>query len=255
MSINTLLFRLKAAMLHLLLSGFVAGFVAILILFVWYPWPFSEMSGGISLLILLISVDLVLGPLLTFVIFDQGKKRAELIRDLSFIVVLQLCGLFYGVHSIYLARPVAVVFERVFFRVITDVDIADSELSQAHARFKSSILGGPIILGTRMSTTGEEKIDAITQALAGNDIGTRPSYWQSYSESVSQVLSKARPVKVLYLHYPKEQKIIDAAIKKTEMTSDDLLFLPIASKTANWTVLLDSKTAKLVGYLPISSFF
>src|SRR5262245_31520502 len=66
--------RLRAAGIHLGLSALVASLAAALVLGVWYPMPHREVSGGRDLFVLVVSVDLVLGPLITFAIFDRHKK-------------------------------------------------------------------------------------------------------------------------------------------------------------------------------------
>ena len=58
---------------------------------------------------LVASVDLVLGPFLTFLIFDLTKRRREIILDLAVILGIQIAALTYGVAATYTNRPVAVV--------------------------------------------------------------------------------------------------------------------------------------------------
>ena len=61
----------------------VAALAAILVFLVWYPGPFRELAGGRGLFVLLTSVDVVLGPLLTFAVFDRTKSRRHLRLDLG----------------------------------------------------------------------------------------------------------------------------------------------------------------------------
>ena len=97
--------RLRAAGIHLGLSALVAAMAALLVFALWYPYPYREISGGRSLFLLVITVDVVLGPLLTFAIFDRAKPRRRLRRDLAVVALLQLAGLAYGLWTVNLARP------------------------------------------------------------------------------------------------------------------------------------------------------
>lgn len=54
-------------------------------------------------------VDLVLGPFITFLIFDLSKPRREIVFDLAVIIAIQFGALGYGVHTAYSQRPVAIV--------------------------------------------------------------------------------------------------------------------------------------------------
>jgi len=53
---------------------------------VWYPPPLFQLLGGFELLLLIVAVDIALGPLLTLVVFKSGKKRLKF--DLSVIALL-----------------------------------------------------------------------------------------------------------------------------------------------------------------------
>jgi len=198
--------RLKAMFFHVLISGAIAGVGSLIILFLWYPWPLSEMSGGWSLLLLVCSVDVVLGPLLTFVIFDTRKPRSEIVRDLTIIAVLQLSGLCYGVHTVYLARPVVIAFEGKLFRVVSAIEIEDNELSKASDEFKTLSLTGPTFVGTREVASEDERFDAIAHAMAGSDKSMRPIFWQPYEKSVPRILSDSKPLTTLLKNHP-EQKM------------------------------------------------
>ena len=115
--------RFRAAGVHLGLSALVALLAGAVVFGLWYPYPYRVISGGQSLFWLVVTVDLVLGPLLTWIVFDRRKPRAELVRDVSVIALLQLSALVYGLVSVYQARPVYLVHEvdrfRVTHRVIT----------------------------------------------------------------------------------------------------------------------------------------
>ncbi|MFZ6755518.1 TfpX/TfpZ family type IV pilin accessory protein [Undibacterium sp. Dicai25W] len=245
--------RFKAMCCHLLISGLIAGVGALVILLLWYPWPLSEMSGGWSLLLLVCSVDVVLGPLLTFVIFDTRKPRSEIIRDLTIIACLQLAGLAYGVHTVYLARPVVVAFEGKLFRVVSAIEIADDELSNASDEFKSLPLTGPIFVGTREVKSEDERFDAIAHAMAGSDKSMRPIFWQPYQKSVPRILSDSKPLTTLLKNHPEQKNALDQVLAKSGKKMDELRYLPLISKFAVWTILLDAKTAQPVSYLSVDS--
>lgn len=102
--------RIKAALGHLLLSALIFSAVIAILIFVWYPTPHFTASGGWQGLKIAAGVDLVLGPLLTLIIFDIAKSRKKLVGDLVVIVLLQFTALAWGINTIYSQRPVAIVF-------------------------------------------------------------------------------------------------------------------------------------------------
>lgn len=69
--------RVKVTLIHFLWSLIIFLVVVILLVFFWYPVPNFNASGGWQGLKIAASVDLVLGPLLTFVIFNPKKSKSE----------------------------------------------------------------------------------------------------------------------------------------------------------------------------------
>lgn len=248
--------RLKAAGTHLCVSAVVACLAAALVFALWYPWPYRIVSGGQSLFLLVLSVDLTLGPLLTFVVFDRSKGRSHLVRDLSIIAALQLAGLVYGLYTVFLVRPVAIVFEVDRFRVISDLEVLHEELPAALPEFRILSLTGPKILGVRDSKNSDEKLRAIELSFKGFDTGTRPSYWLPYNGDLTKTaLARARALSALYKRYPDQAKDIDREVRQTGRTADGLKFLPLMARNAGWSVLLDAKTGEIVGFVPYEGFF
>ncbi|MEZ5719707.1 MAG: hypothetical protein R3E55_15010 [Burkholderiaceae bacterium] len=63
------------------------------VVFVWYPWPYDEFSGGRSLFLMLIGVDVVCGPLLTLLLVTETKPRRLLVlRYLIGTVDSRICN-------------------------------------------------------------------------------------------------------------------------------------------------------------------
>ena len=104
-----LITKLKATGIHMSLSLVVFVFLAYQIYFNWYPQPYFSVDGGWQGIRLVGAVDLVLGPVITFLIFNLRKSRRAIIFDLVTILVIQLGALAYGIHVTYTQRPVAVV--------------------------------------------------------------------------------------------------------------------------------------------------
>ena len=104
-----LITKLKATGIHLILSFIVFIYLAYQIYFNWYPQPYFSVDGGWQGIRLIAAVDLVLGPFITFLIFDLSKRRWEIVFDLMMIAIIQFGALAYGVYLTYTQRPVAIV--------------------------------------------------------------------------------------------------------------------------------------------------
>ena len=123
--------RVRAALIHLAGSILVAALAATLVFTLWYPWPYRIVSGGSELFALLVSVDVVLGPLITLAIFDRRKPWVSLRRDLCVVVLLQVIALGYGLHTTFIARPVVLALEGDRFRAVQSLAVVAEELPSA----------------------------------------------------------------------------------------------------------------------------
>ena len=73
--------RLRASGIHLGISLCIATLAAVVVFGLWYPYPYREISGGRSLFMLVVCVDVVMGPLITLLIFSTKKTRRHLAAD------------------------------------------------------------------------------------------------------------------------------------------------------------------------------
>ena len=102
--------KLFAFGLHFLATAMLGAIAAALIFLVWFPSPFATMIGGTELFMLVVGCDLVLGPLLTLVIYNPRKKRRELIFDYSVVGTVQIAMMIHGVYIVTGTRPVCTRF-------------------------------------------------------------------------------------------------------------------------------------------------
>jgi hypothetical protein len=99
--------RWKAFALHLSISVVVFLLLLAVILSYWYPGVLFSIDGGWAGLQIVIAVDLILGPLLTLIVFKVGKPGLKF--DLACIAAFQAICLSGGMWIVYSERPVALI--------------------------------------------------------------------------------------------------------------------------------------------------
>ena len=246
--------RLKASGLHLLISLGVAALAATLVFVIWYPYPYRVISGGQELFLILVAVDVLLGPLITLSVFNLKKPSRTLKKDLAVVGLLQVAALAYGLWTMSLARPVHLVFEIDRFRVVHAVDVPLEELAQADPRIQALPLMGPSLLTLRPFKSENEKMEATMAALQGIALAARPDLWLPYEGGISSVLQVAQPLRVLKAKFPDRQAQIDEAVAKTGRQTDALMYVPMVGRDTFWTVFIDPITAQVLAYLPLDPF-
>jgi hypothetical protein len=99
--------KFKAAGIHLGISSIIFLVLAYVIIFRWYPWPYFTADGGWQGIRIIALIDLVLGPLLTLIIFNPAKSLREIRFDLGAIGLLQISALVWGIYTVHSERTAA----------------------------------------------------------------------------------------------------------------------------------------------------
>lgn len=182
--------RFKASLLHLSGSAFLVSLVFILVRLVWYPGRLFEAASGIDLMIILVLVDVVLGPLITLIIFSPGKPSLK--SDLIIVVLLQVGFLLFGVWSIYSARPVYIPFVENRFYLVTANEIDQDDLKKANdPGFQSLPISGPTIVGTALPDDEKMRQKILWANLYGMGIQHLPQYYVTYGQAATSIKASA----------------------------------------------------------------
>lgn len=247
--------KFKAAAFHLVVSSVIAILFALIVLLVWYPYPYRELSDGFLLFGVLVSVDVALGPLLTFVVWSSKKTRAVLRRDIAFISLLQIAGLLYGVGAIYSARPIHLVYEFDRFRVVHASDVPVELIAEAPSDIAVSPFFGPDILGLREFKSPAEKFNLTLGALGGLSISAHPGMWEIYADSVPRIVKSCKHIDKFLARYPTLRSEIHQ-IASDHLVKDVgvLCTLPVVGRKGDWTVVLSAVDGRHLAYLPFDSF-
>jgi len=246
--------RLRASAIHLGLSLTIALLAALLVFGIWYPYPYREISGGRELFLLVVSVDVILGPLITLAVFNRSKPIAELRRDLVTVVLVQLTALGYGLWTVSVARPVHLVFEIDRFRVVHAIDVAPELLDKTPPGVVALPLTGPTLLAVRPFRDQKENADATLAALQGVQLGFRPDLWQPYADAIPQVLKAALSVQALKVRFADRAAEIDRVLTSVGAKPDSVVYLPLVGRSFFWTVFLDPVDAHIVATMPLDPF-
>lgn len=163
--------RWKASGIHLAISLMVFLTLLGLVIVIWYPGILFNIDGGWEGLRIVMGVDVVLGPLLTLVVFKLGKPGLKF--DLSCIAAAQIACMGAGLWIVYQERPLALVFAYdTFYSLATgefkafDKDPAvldnfpgsypkllytqlpDNEISADIVNIRSQFIGDPLFMQT-----------------------------------------------------------------------------------------------------------
>jgi hypothetical protein len=260
MKLNSLRFKsaAKAMGWHFAGSLLVAFIVAALVFGVWFPYPYRQLAGGTELFFLIMGVDIVCGPLLTFVLFNPAKPKRELFMDLSLVVILQLAALAYGIWTVHQARPLYLVHEVDRFKTIAMADLGTAEqVSQELAKLpvvlQPQLFKGPQTVGLRDASKEEREKVMFESVQGGRDYGERPGFYVAYDAAqAAKAYAKAKPLENFAKKHPSKLADIDKLQTQAGADAKLLRYLPSIARQ-DWVAVLNPQGA-IVGYVQGDGF-
>jgi hypothetical protein len=240
--------KLKAAGVHFGFCLLFAALVLLLVYVYWYPGVLSSIKNVGHLLLIILAVDVVLGPVLTFIVYKVGKKSLKF--DLTVIAVVQLAFLGYGVAAVYEGRPAFIVFALDRFEAVATNDWPEDERLKASQHAIPNMFA-PSVVAVRMPTDPDERNKLVLAAASGGpDIPQMPKYYVPYESDLAQVIKRVQSIDQLKKLNPTLGSEIDRAIVGLGKAQSDVGFLPLKGAHKDATVILDKKTGAILGNFP-----
>ncbi len=237
--------RYRASAIHLLISGCVGLTLFALFWFVWYPAPMLIAIGGHEIFLLIISIDVIIGPVLTLVVFNTKKRSLKF--DLAVIAAMQVGAMCYGASFLLEGRPAYVAALGDHFQVVQAVEITDQNIAKAKTTLPWF---GPLWVGTK-APTGRYDTDAVRDVEEiGGGRGHFPQLHIPYESMASEILEKSKPISALIASNPGKSDEIAAWLRKHNLDANTARFQPIRIRASEFVVVIDAKTAAVAGIAP-----
>ena len=230
--------RLALTSYHLFYSLVLSMLITAIIYFIWYPNHLYQATGVLPTVLMMITLDLIVAPLLTFIIYKDNKK--ELARDLIVVLALQISALSYGLYVVEAGRPSYLVFAVDNFEVVSSFDNewARQNINKGIVETQSlGLFDKPKFVYSVGSD--DEKLDVfqkpkefvmrvpvIYRTDSYQDIEKAANIIQSQAKSLTEltVSNNAQKVESILRHYP-----------------DAHGWLPLKATVLNMVVLIDNK--------------
>jgi hypothetical protein len=236
---------------HLILSIFIGLISGIIVATKIYPPPFSLVLDVWPIFFLLIGVDIILGPMLTAFLASPKKSRGERNLDFTFVGIVQILALAYGLNSIWTARPAALIFEKDRFVLVRANEILH-EPNFSSLRWKIPVIG-VLQASTTDAPNNEELMKSIDLASQGISTAMRPSRWEPLPAESEKIVRAAKTIDSLAVTETNKRFLTEAR-SNGSLSSTTKYYIPLASgQSYDWIVLLNEKY-QLSGYLNIDGF-
>jgi hypothetical protein len=242
-------FRLKALGLHLLASTVALMLIFGALYLGWYRWPGWYLADVSQVVLVMAGVDLVVGPLLTFIVAGANKPRRELARDIAVIVTIQLCALGYGTMSIWNGRPLYYAFSENVLQVVQAYDINPDELALAR-RQKSELVPHwyslPRWIWAPLPQESNERGKIVASAVAGgDDVISMPRYFKPWEQGLPALRTQLKKVDDLGYFSGADKKLLKEHMRTAGLSADQLNSIPLTGRGHPLLAVFDPTSLKI----------
>lgn len=230
--------RIRAFLIHLAISFAIFLVLVYLIVVYWYPLPFFHTDGGWQGIRIIAGVYLVLGPLLTLIVYKPGKPGLKL--DLTLIGLAQTIALTWGTWITYTERPVAVVYTLNYFtpvsaKLLTRVGVPQDKLTTYGD--KNPV---PIYVDLPQDRDAQQKY--LAQAVSsGTPLYLFTELYKKFDREDLQILKQQSDL--LYSHLesdPTGKQLLTAFFQIHPELYNRYLFIPLHSRYQRLVIVVDA---------------
>lgn len=226
---------------HLICSlAFALIFIA-WIFFIWYPEPLAKALGVVSIFLLIVIIDVIIGPIIGLIIYKEQKKYLKL--DLTIVIFIQVFAMCYGVFSVFQGRPVWIVYNgNNRFELTRSNEVYTGNLWQAKPVYQYVSWLKPKLVSVKIAKSQKEYSQTMFDEVFGGILSTqRPEKFTDLSEVKDQLIRHAQALPELNNYNNKNQ------VKKVlSHYSQADAWMPLKTNNIDMVVLINKKTGNVV---------
>jgi hypothetical protein len=250
--------NLKAAGTHLIISAVIALLSLVLVYGLWYPAPLDAALGVGAIFLMLLGIDITLGPLLTLVVYKPLKSNLKF--DLSVIACVQLAALLYGLYTVGSARPAYLVFTKDRFDLVQAHEVASLAGSKAKPELMlqsawAQPLWGYSVAAAQVPTQPEyfPLLDILmnTALSGGPDVPNVLDLRVSYAQVLPKIQATALPLANLK---PAKAELTSTVKDWQSKYPAGSAVVPLKIKFTIYTVVLNPSSGEVLGIEPVDVF-
>lgn len=241
--------RLQVFSGHLLISILVLSVITFATLTWWIPKSYMSAEGGWSVLIIFAIVVIIVGPLLTLILYKPGKKG--LLIDVLLISIFQIAVIVFGTYTIYLHRPIFLVYAVDRFVLVSKSDI---DMSQLGADVPAPTFNQkPVLVYARLPDSIVTRSRLLEEVMAGKpDLEFRAEHYEPLKTNIDDIASHSIDLKKFSEKKPTVANVIKDFLARHSTTDKKCIFLPLIGKKKEILLVLNRDDAKVIGTVDVN---
>ncbi len=241
--------RRRAALVHLLVSVLVFAAVIVPLLMLWYPPPLFFSDGGWVVIRITFGVDIVVGPLLTLVVFKVGKPGLKV--DLGIIAVIQVAALVWGVHLMHQERPEFLVFADDRFSTITHALLVDSRRPLEELEKFDSHRPPHVFVNLPDDPAQVQRLKLEMSAQSQSIFRLADRYQPMTPPNLAKVYEQSLDMRRLVDPWPKWKADYEAFLARHPAGAGEYAFIPLECRYETLIIVIDRRNGEFAEYLHI----
>lgn len=232
--------RQKFFLGHFSISCFIAFTIMVWVFFVWYPSPLAKAVGVTYIFLMMLAIDVIVGPILGLLVYKEGKKSLKF--DLSVIILIQIAALCYGVYSIAQGRPVWLAYNVDRIELVRKNEIITDHIEQALPQFQHPSWFKPKWVGVEFAKDANVRSDDLfAEALGGISIAQKPERYVDFSKTTTQLKQRTKNLKDLNKYNDVQQ--VERIVSKYPQATG---FVPLKANAVDMVVLINKEKGEVV---------
>jgi hypothetical protein len=248
-------FRLTALGLHLLASCMALSVILGTLYLAWYRWPGWYLADVVQVTTVLAGVDLVAGPLLTFVIASSDKPRRVLARDVAVIAAVQLIALIYGTVSLWNGRPLYYAFSEDVLQLVQAYDIDAHELALAREQDAPLVphwYSLPRWIWSPLPQDPQEHDRIVAAATSGgDDVISMPRYYKAWDSGLPMLRTQLKKIDDVKYFSGADKKVLKERMRAAGIATDRLNTMPLTGRGRPLLAVFDPANLKITAILKV----
>ena len=232
--------RIKFFLSHLCISVLVALIVICVVFVLWYPSPLAKAAGVTHIFLMLLVIDVILGPLLGLLVYKEGKKTLKM--DLTVIILIQIAALSYGLYSIAQARPVWIAFNNDRFELVRNNELKTENITHVQSQYQQPTWLQPQYVAVKQAADPQEQqIEQMSAMLNGISLAQYPERYIALDQAKTQIQSQVRDLSQLK-QWNDEKALQDIFSQHPQANG----WLPLETYGLAMVVLVNKESASII---------
>lgn len=246
-------FRIRAFATHLGASALTLSVILGALYVGWYKWPGWYLTGVASVVLVMVGVDVVVGPLLTLVIASPAKQRRLLARDVGVIILVQLIALLYGTVQLWNGRPLYLAFSENVLQLVQAYDIPADEAelgATENPTLAPRWYSLPRWIWAPLPPDEGERKKIVDAAMTGGtDVIGMPRFYKTWESGLPALKMQLKPMAAVTYFFPDQKKKLRERMLAAGLNPDQSNAITLTGRNKFLLAVFDPANLQLVALL------